>query len=235
MTTFPVSVPDYTDPHWSSRSIGLHRTLHRLITLILRSGVVSVRVGGLDEIPERGPAVLMSNHESNVDPFLIGYVLSRPMWIPGKASLFGVPLLGWMLRNIGSYPVDREAADVGSLRTSIEVLRSGRLLTVFPEARRSRTGDILPFSTTLVKLAIRQRVPIVPVGLAGTADLLPPGRVVPRLPAALGSHFGHPVDVVARYGTRPSEAQIRDAAEELRGLVVEERERARTLIRSSGA
>src|SRR5579884_3079487 len=70
MTTFPVSVPDYTDPHWSSRSIGLHRTLHRLITLILRSGVVSVRVGGLDEIPERGPAVLMSNHESNVDPFL---------------------------------------------------------------------------------------------------------------------------------------------------------------------
>ncbi len=175
-----VARPSYSGVEWNDKQRAMvHQTMHSMISLALLTGLVKLRISGLEQVPATGAAILMSNHESNVDPFLIGYIVPRPMAIPGKAELFRYPGLSWLLRNLGSYPVERGEADVGALRTSIEALKEGRILSVFPEGSRSRTGTIGHFNPTLIKIAIRLRIPIVAVGLAGTEGLLPPGAALP--------------------------------------------------------
>lgn len=164
--------------------------------------------------------MIMSNHQSNLDPVLISWIVRRPLAIPGKVELFHIPVLGWILRHLGSFPVDRDAADSAALRHSLEMLRRKRLLLVFPEARRSRTGAVGPFRPTLTKVAIRKRIPVVPVGVAGTGRLLPPGKVMPAWGSGIAVLFGPPGDVTSGRWKDRSEAQPQEVTERIRLEVV---------------
>ena len=206
---------------WKGRSRFWYGMARLLVTLIVRSGFLRVRVFGEEHVPESGPVLLMANHESNLDPVLIAWSIARPIHIPGKIELFRVRFLGWLLFQLGSFPVDRETRDAGSLRKSMQALRNSRVLVVFPEGTRTRTGKIGHFDRTLTRVAARERSTIVPVAVIGTGRVLPPGARFPRPGATVDVRFGEPLNLDAPLDGKLSPSEVEAKSELIRSKVIE--------------
>jgi 1-acyl-sn-glycerol-3-phosphate acyltransferase len=122
-----------------------------------------------ENLPESGPYVVAANHVSYLDPPVVGVSCrGRQVFFMAKKELFAMPILGPILRGLGSFPVDRENNDLKSLRHGISVLKEGKVMGIFPEGGRSATGELKegePGTGLLVKQAC---VPLVPCGIKGT-------------------------------------------------------------------
>ena len=96
-----------------------------------------IRVEGLENVPKEGPVLLCPNHSSNWDPILLICALGREvnLRIMGKNQLFKIPILRSFLRKMGVFPVDRGHSDIGAVKNSIQSLKDGAMLMVFPEAK----------------------------------------------------------------------------------------------------
>jgi len=136
---------------------------------------------GREHVPPRGPLLVFTNHASILDTPAIMAVDPYPnTTMVAKASMFRVPLVGGILRARSAIPVDRRGHDVASVRALLAALRRGQPVAVAPEGHRSTTGRLTPINPTLARLAVRADVPILPIGIAGSFDALPPGARFPR-------------------------------------------------------
>lgn len=164
------------------------------LRFILRLSGVGVTVRGLENIPEGRPVIFLSNHQGAFDiPALQGNIPGRFKWV-AKASLFSVPVLGWAMKLAGYIPIDRESA--GSAYKSIEAaageVKKGTSVLIFPEGTRSPTGELLPFKRGAFILASKSGVPIVPVAISGTKDIMRKGSLLIR-PANAVIAIGPPI------------------------------------------
>jgi 1-acyl-sn-glycerol-3-phosphate acyltransferase len=163
----------------------------------LARSITRVRVeGDLDAIPREGPVILAANHISNADPVLVGAWLTprlgrRIHWL-GKKEMFDWPIVGWVARNGGIVPVDRDGADVEAFRMATRVLEAGEVLMVFPEGTRSPTAELQPPKDGLAMLALRTGATIVPIGISNTDRLWPKGRPIPRPGGHVSMRVGAP-------------------------------------------
>ncbi|HEV3309473.1 MAG TPA: lysophospholipid acyltransferase family protein [Chloroflexota bacterium] len=217
------------DDEWSNRSRVVYAAVRIFVSLIVRSGMVRLRVQGQERVPPSGPVLLVANHQSNLDPLLIGWLVPRPLSIPAKYELFRVPVLRWIMRKLGSFPVNRAVADAGSLRRSLEMLRLGQILAVFPEGTRTRTGAIGTFEPTISRLAVRTKTRVLPVALAGSGRILPPGRKWPRFGAVVGLSYGEPFELSQFYDRKLCADDAEQATEFIRSRVQAELEAAERL------
>src|SRR5205085_12007583 len=96
-----------------------------------------------------------------------------------KASLFKVPLVAWLLRQWGAIPVERQGRDSTGVRALLKVLHDGGVLAVAAEGRRTRTGRLEPITVVLAKIAASADVALVPLGISGSFEALPPGAILP--------------------------------------------------------
>ncbi|MFV0444052.1 MAG: lysophospholipid acyltransferase family protein [Planctomycetaceae bacterium] len=154
----------------------------RFIRLVLRNVFgfwLQYRARGLEQLPERG-ALLLINHQSFLDPMLVGLPLQRPVSYLARDTLFPIPLIGWVLRNAYVMPIRRDAATTESLRESIRRVDHGFYVGVFPEGTRSRDGEIGPFKPGFVALLRRCQAPLIPVGIAGAHEAMPRGKILLR-------------------------------------------------------
>jgi 1-acyl-sn-glycerol-3-phosphate acyltransferase len=121
-----------------------------------------------------GRTVVVSNHESQVDPFLISYLPWEMKWL-GKASLFRIPVVGWMMRIAGDVPVHRgdSASGKGAMAVCARWLARGVPVMIFPEGTRSLDGSLLPFKDGAFRLAIETGADMLPIAVRGTHDALP--------------------------------------------------------------
>lgn len=129
------------------------------------------------DIRER-PYVVVANHESALDPVLLSYLDCDMRWI-AKEELFRVPLVGWAMRLSGDIPLVRGRGDsVRAMMAECErALAGGIPVMIFPEGTRSKTDELLPFKLGAFALALRAKVPILPVAIAGTRDMRPIGKM----------------------------------------------------------
>ncbi len=168
-----------------------------------------VRVVGRRKLPWRGPAVIVANHLSLVD-ILVLYGLYRPFKWVSKEENFRVPIVGWNMRLNGYVSVSR--GDRGSIRgmmeRSLELLRQGSPVLIFPEGTRSATGELQPFKMGAFSLAKEAGCPLVPVALTGTADSLPKRGLVLRSTMRARVEVLDALDPAAH----PSAEALRDAA-----------------------
>ena len=135
----------------------------------------NIAVEGTERIGNpRHPYVLVSNHQSNADVPIVSRLPMEMKWV-GKASLFKVPLIGWMMRLAGDIPVDRSNSRSRAqvLIHAREYLQKRCSVIFFPEGTRSLDGRLLPFTDGAFRLAIKEQVPILPLALEGTGDALP--------------------------------------------------------------
>jgi 1-acyl-sn-glycerol-3-phosphate acyltransferase len=159
--------------------------------------VTRVRIeGALDDIPRDGAVILAANHISNADAVILGAWLTKSLgrrihWL-GKKEMFDWPVVGYVARNGGIHPVDREAADVDAFRTAERVLTEGHVLMIFPEGTRSPSGELQKPKDGLAMLALRSGAPIVPIGMSNTDRVWPKGQLLPRPGGHATMRIGRP-------------------------------------------
>ncbi len=104
------------------------------------------RAWGLNHIPRTGPVLFVSNHQSYLDPILVGLGSHRrQFYAMARSTLFHQPAFAWLIRSLNAVPVERGTADMAAMRRSIGVLQRGHALLVFPEGTRTADGSIGPF------------------------------------------------------------------------------------------
>ena len=188
------------------------QTLTRLTCVLL----FRMRAFGVENVPRRGRVVLASNHQSFLDPVLVGVPPPRELRYMGRQSLFRPPAFAWLLRGVGTFPVQRGSADLKAIRAGIEMLRAGQGLVLFPEGTRSPDGRIRPFRPGFALLAARAEAPIVPAAVDGAFAAWPRHRKLPRAGR-----------VCVRYGEPLPPPSSGRAAVEAAAAEVERRVRAR--------
>ena len=131
-----------------------------------------VRIDGRENLPATGGFVLAPSHRSMMDILFTARVTPRRVRFMGKASLFKVPVLGAFFSALGGFPVARDGTDRKAVRDSVTMLEAGDVLCVYPEGTRQHGPKIQPLQPGAAYLAIRAGVPIVPVGMAGTEEIM---------------------------------------------------------------
>jgi 1-acyl-sn-glycerol-3-phosphate acyltransferase len=179
-----------------------------------------LRIEGVEYVPKQGAGIIVCNHLSMIDPFVVGYSASRLVNFMAKQELFGVPFLGMWLRKLGAFPVDRSRRDPASLRTALIILKEGHLLGMFPEGTRSATGEMLELRAGAARMAARTRTPIIPAAVFNTNHALPPGKF-PH-PARIAVRFGPPFELTKLY-------ERNDKGEEMQQALATIKERIETL------
>ena len=152
----------------------------------------TLEVEGWENVPA-GACLFASNHQSMVDPPLLGSCLPREISYIARRSLFYNPLFGAVIRACNSIPVDRGEADVGAIRAALAALADNRGLLIFPEGTRSFDGIIKEPKAGAGLLACKSGVPVVPIHIRGARDILPRGAFFPVGTARLRVRFGKPL------------------------------------------
>ncbi len=152
-----------------------------------------LQISGTEHLPAQGPYVVVGNHASMLDGFLLGTGNRLTVYIMVKKEAFANPITGWFLRKVCAFPVDRQNPDPATLRYCLKVLQQGMVLGLFPEGTRNRKGLIRPFKPGAIRLALKQKAPIVPAFLANTHRIMPDGTWLPR-PVPISLKFGEPLD-----------------------------------------
>ncbi len=125
-------------------------------------------VAGLENIPAEGPYLIVSNHLNFSDPEYICRAFPDPINFMVKKELFGYPVIGFGLRLLGTFPVDRGGNDFAAVRRGLELLERGNPLMLFPEGTRSRTHSLAKPLPGAGYLALKAGVPVLPVGIHGS-------------------------------------------------------------------
>lgn len=139
-----------------------------------------VEARGTGHIPLSGPALIVANHSSFLDPPMIGVTAPRPLHFLAKAELFSIALFGRMMFALNARPVRRDGADPGALRTALRLLAAGQALLIFPEGSRGAEGTLREGKPGAGMLAVLSRAPVVPAYIEGSGLALPRGRWFPR-------------------------------------------------------
>ena len=139
---------------------------------------VKVEASGLERLDPSLTYIFMSNHTSNLDPPILLPLIPRRTSVMAKKELFSYPILGETMRMGSLVPVDRGNRDAGiaAVHAAADVVRQGINMTIYVEGKRSFDGKLLPFKKGPFYLAMECGVPVVPVTIVGTHDLMPKAR-----------------------------------------------------------
>ncbi len=184
----------------------------------------SFRFAGRRNVPKTGPALLIANHESYIDPLLVGLAVPRHLHFLARANLFK-GLFGRLLRGVNTHPVDQEGFAREGLKAMIDLLGQGWPVLVFPEGERSWDGVMKPFKPGVHLIIKKTMAPIVPCGIAGAQETLPRRRQ-PPIPGlsplfwpptgcTMAVVVGKPLDG-ARFAKMPREAALAELFEEVK-------------------
>ncbi|MDR1328854.1 MAG: 1-acyl-sn-glycerol-3-phosphate acyltransferase [Oscillospiraceae bacterium] len=191
----------------------LYRIQFPVLSWLLLRFMLRVRLTGLENIPKDGAFIVTAEHTSNFDPFIMMYVFGKEhhIHILTKAEAFRAPLIGSVLRGVGMICVDRSTNDISAVRQSLEYLKRGEKLGIFPEGRRIREGEAADAKLGAVRFASATGAPILPLYIPKKK------RLFRRTPIVIGEP----------YFVNPERRRL--TAEEYRPLAAEVMERIRSL------
>jgi 1-acyl-sn-glycerol-3-phosphate acyltransferase len=138
----------------------------------LLRGLYRIRVEGAERIPAVGGCIIVANHESLLDPWILSLATPRRVRFMAKAELWRYPVVRWAMEAYGTFPVERGSGDTGAMARAGELLEEGELLGMFPRGTSRPHGNRV-WHRGAARLALAHGVPIVPVTLRNTRQVLP--------------------------------------------------------------
>lgn len=149
------------------------------------------RVVGEENLDLPGGALVVSNHESFLDPPIVGIAFSEELHYLARKTLFNNPVARVVYNALNSIPVDQDRPDMTSLKTVIRLLKEGEKVVIFPEGSRTLDGNLLPGEPGVGLIVAKAGVPVLPVRIFGTRKALPRGGGLPQ-PADVTLVVGKP-------------------------------------------
>jgi 1-acyl-sn-glycerol-3-phosphate acyltransferase len=178
------------------------------------------KIYGAENVPKRGPVVVVSNHASDFDPPILSNCVGRPVSFMAKQELFKVPLLKQAIQLYGAYPVKRGAADRSAIRAALRQLNHGWGVGIFLQGTRTPDARIPAPKTGAAFIAAETQAPLLPISLWGTEAIMKKGQLIPR-PVPLTIRIGEPIappTSTAREELRAVTQQCADAIHALHDL-----------------
>jgi len=174
---------------------------------------VKVRIEGTEHLNGKGPYIFMSNHQSYYDVFaLLGHLPYQFKWLV-KKELFSIPYFGWTMAAVGYISIDRGGTrdTVEAMNEAAQKIRDGMSVTIFPEGSRSPDGSIQPFKKGGFTLAIKSKVPIVPIAIDGSRDIMPKDKFT-ATSGEIRIRMDHPIQTES-YSLKDREALMKRVRE----------------------
>lgn len=164
------------------------RTCARLASVV----VFRIRCKGRGNIPASGPLIVCANHQSFLDPVLVGLAFDRRLNYLGRKSLFRFTPVRLFLLFLDAIPLDRDGLGLAGLRESLRRIKRGEAVLLFPEGTRTPDGSVLPLQPGFCALARRGNVTILPIGFDGAFDAWPRTAPLP-CPSKIHLCIGEPL------------------------------------------
>ncbi len=167
------------------------------------------RAAGRDRVPSSGGVLVLSNHQSYLDPLVVGLTIDRRLNYLARDTLFRFAPFRWLIQSLDAIPIDREGLGLSGLKETLRRLKRGEMVLAFPEGTRTPDGEVGQLMPGFTSVARRAGVPLLPVGLDGPFDAFPRTALLPRL-SPLAVVVGHPVmpEEIKRYSDRDLVAEI---------------------------
>ncbi len=166
------------------------------------------QVKGMENIPQDGGVIIAANHISNFDPLIIGVPLKRKIHFMAKEELFVNPILRYFIVNLGAFPVKRGAADRTAIRSAMSLLNEGKMLGMFPEGTRSKTGELGQAEQGLALIAAKTGAMIIPTAIVGTNAVFKNGTILPKFYVRFGKPIVMKTDKIPREQLEETTAAI---------------------------
>ena len=135
---------------------------------------------GRHHLPGTGGAIICANHQSHLDPPLVGMAPSRHCIYLARKSLFKNPVFGFIISMLDAIPLNRDGMGIEGIKATLRKLKAGETVVMFPEGTRTKTGEMQSLKSGFITLARRAKVPLVPCGFVGAYDCLPRGGKLPQ-------------------------------------------------------
>ena len=171
---------------------------------LLGVALFRVRCTGRENVPPTGGVLVLSNHQSQFDPMLVGLAIDRRLNYLARETLFRFPPFRWLIRSLDAIPIDREGLGLAGLKETLRRLKRDELVLIFPEGTRTPDGEVHPLKPGFSALAQRTSVPLLPVAIDGAFDAWPRWKLLPGL-ATIHVHIGEPIP--------PEQAKLYDERE----------------------
>ncbi len=197
-----------------SRASMLTYRVFRSLVCWFTQVVTRMHIDGRERLPPSGAYVVAPVHRSYVDTPIVACISTRRIRFMGKQEMWKYPRLGWLFSALGAFPVNRGTADREALSRCITVLEHGEPLVLFPEGERKDGPRVHPLFLGAAFVAARARVPIVPVGIGGSARVMPRHAKMIR-PKKVHVVIGEPIMVEIGTSGRASRRAIAEASERL--------------------
>lgn len=192
------------------KGVGWTYTLVRILVSLPALLIYRTRAIGVENVPKSGALILAPNHFSQMDHFFVGIYLRRKVRFMAKSQMFGPPVLTYIYKHGGVFPVRRGHRDEESIETALTILRQGGMLLVYAEGGRSRSGQLGDVKPGVGRIALESGAPVVPVAIQGSEGVRRWKRFrFPKVTVEFGEPFGFPTEEA------PSRERQLEAAEQI--------------------
>lgn len=177
------------------RSLG-NRAWQAFLKFTCRLGAVcvfNVRCEGREKVPRVGGGLMLSNHQSNLDPVLIGLACDRRLNYVARKTLFKFAPFRWLINSLDAIPIDREGTGLEGLKETLKRLKRGEIVLLFPEGTRTLDGEVHRMKPGFCAVARRSGLPLFPVALDGAWHAWPRQKLLPGR-AIVHVQFGDPIE-----------------------------------------
>ena len=195
----------------------VHRTIFwkfcQMICYIVTAVYFDLKAYGKLNVPRAGGVLLLANHQSFLDPVLVGVKLNRAVSFLARSTLWKGPF-GKLITALNAFPVKQGRGDLGAMKQSIAILQAGRALLVFPEGTRTKDGEMEPLASGISLLIRRAKVPVIPVAIDGAYKAWPRSSLIFK-PSKIRVMFGSPID----FSNHNSDEIAPEIEKQIRGLI----------------